>query len=166
MTQVHETTPTTQPTETQPTPTTTQPAADQRPRRKPKATAQEPATTSTKPGRPTSATKPARSNPNPNPKARAREPKPRRSADEKIADLLAQVERVKEREANRAMRADPAVKLTAAAVRAINKAIAEAQGAEQAELVQALEAAKVAIAAYLEGRGLRVPRSGKGRSAA
>jgi len=99
------------------------------------------------------------------PKAAGEEPakKERRTAAQRIADLEAEIAKVKEREAARTMRADPAVKLTAVAVRALNKALA---GAEDAELVQALEAAKAKIAAYLEGRGLRVPKPGKRRSAA
>jgi len=75
------------------------------------------------------------------PKAAGEEPakKERRTAAQRIADLEAEIAKVKEREAARTMRADPAVKLTAVAVRALNKALA---GAEDAELVQALEAAK------------------------
>lgn len=97
----------------------------------------------------------------PKAKADAEKAKPkRRTAEQKIADLLAEVERVKEREAAKEMRADPAMKLTAQAVRALNKAIGEA---EEAGLVEALEAAKGALAGYLEGKGLRVPKPGTKR---
>ena len=76
----------------------------------------------------------------PKPKTTDEKAKPkRRTAEERIADLQAEIERVREREAAKELRADPAVKLTAVAVRALNKALGEA---EEPELVQALEAAK------------------------
>jgi len=163
MTQTYETSQT-----TAAIPTTT-PSPDKRPRRKPRAeaSAETPAT------KPTRGTTRATKTSTPADRSTPSEPrKPRRTADEKIADLLAQVERVREREAARATRANPAVKLAAVAARAINKAIAEAaaQGEEadlaDAELVRALEAARGAIAGYLDSKGIRVPRPGKRRSAA
>jgi len=70
---------------------------------------------------------------------------------------------VREREATRALRADPAIKLTAAAVRALNRALGEAK---DEALVEALAQAKAAVAAYLEAKGLRVPVPGKWRQSA
>ena len=70
---------------------------------------------------------------------------------------------MREHEAAKSLRADPAVKLTAQAVRALNLALAEAG---EPELVQALDAAKGALAGYLEARGLRVPKPGKKRERA
>ena len=87
----------------------------------------------------------------------------RRTADERVAELEAEIARVREREATKDLRADPATKLTSAAVRAVNKALAEA---EEPELVEALTAAKGALAAYLEAKGLRVPKPGKKRKEA
>jgi len=48
-------------------------------------------------------------------------------------------------------------------VRAINTALGEA---EDEELAGALTTAKAAVAAYLEGKELRVPKPGKSRGAA
>ena len=84
----------------------------------------------------------------------------RRTPEQIVADLQAQIERVKQRAAAKEARQDPAVKLTAQAVRAIHKALGEAQ---EPELVQALEAAKGALAGYLDGKGLRVLKPGKKR---
>jgi len=87
----------------------------------------------------------------------------RRTAAQRIADLKAEIERVQEREAARELRADPAVKLTAQAVRALNKARGEA---EDRELVQALDAARATLASYLQGKGLRVPLARRKRERA
>ena len=87
----------------------------------------------------------------------------RRTAAQRIADLHAEIERVREREAAKSLRADPGVKLTAQAVRALNLALAEAG---EPDLVQALEAAKGALAEYLKAKGLRVPKPGKKRARA
>jgi len=87
----------------------------------------------------------------------------RRTAAQRIADLKAEIERVQEREAARELRADPAVKLTAQAVRALNKARGEA---EDRELVQALDAARATLATYLQGKGLRVPLARRKRERA
>ena len=89
--------------------------------------------------------------------------KRRRTADERVAELEAEIARVRERDATKDLRADPATKLTSAAVRALNKALAQA---EEPELVEALTAAKSALAAYLEAKGLRVPKPGKKRKEA
>ncbi len=78
----------------------------------------------------------------------------RRTPQQIVADLEAKIARVHEREATKAVRAEPAVKLTVAAVRALNKALGEA---EEPEMVEALKAATGALSTYLEGRGLRVP---------
>lgn len=78
----------------------------------------------------------------------------RRTPQQIVADLEAKIARVHEREATKAVRAEPAIKLTAAAIRALNKALGEA---EERELVEALTTARGTLSTYLEGRGLRVP---------
>ncbi len=80
-----------------------------------------------------------------------------RSADERVAALQAEIERVRQREATRELRADPGVKATSAAVRALNKALSEAT---DPELVEVLTAAHGALAGWLESKGLRVPQPG------
>ena len=89
--------------------------------------------------------------------------KNRRSPEQIVADLEAKIAKVKEREATKGLRSDPAVKATSAAVRAVNKALGEAK---EPELVEALQAAKGVLADYLEGKGLRVPAPGKKRKEA
>ncbi|MCP3915241.1 MAG: hypothetical protein GY711_06780 [bacterium] len=51
----------------------------------------------------------------------------------------------------------------ATAVRAVNKVLCEAA---DPELVEALRAVRAALATYLESKGLRVPKPGKGRDGA
>ncbi len=82
----------------------------------------------------------------------------RRSPDQIVADLEAKIARVREREATKTLRADPAIKLTSLAARALNKALREAK---EPELVEALTAARGALAGYLEAKGLTVPAPGK-----
>ena len=66
----------------------------------------------------------------------------------------------REREAPKELRADPAVKGTSAAVRAVNKALSIAT---DPALVDALTAAHGALAGWLAAKGLRVPKPGKKR---
>ena len=73
-----------------------------------------------------------------------------RTAEQRVADLEAEIAKVKEREATKELRADPAIKLTSAAVRALNKAIGEAK---DAELVEVLKGARGALSGYLEKKG-------------
>ena len=120
-------------------------------------------TTTTSATATTTTEKPKRNRKDARPDAKDKTTPKRRTAAQRIADLQAEIERVKEREAAKELRADPAVKMTAAAVRAINKALGEAK---EAELREALSAAKGTLAAYLEGKGLRVPRPGKKQTAA
>ncbi len=84
----------------------------------------------------------------------------RRTPQQIVADLEAKIARVHEREATKAVRAEPAIKLTAAAVRALNKALGEA---EEPEMVEALTDARDGLSTYLEGRGLRVPTTRQDR---
>ena len=78
----------------------------------------------------------------------------RRTPEQIVADLEAKIARVHEREATKAVRAEPAIKLTAAAVRALNKALGEAK---EPELVEALTASCGKLAVFFKGKGLRVP---------
>ena len=87
----------------------------------------------------------------------------RRTPEQIVADLEAKIVKVKERAATKGLRSDPAIKLTSAAVRAVNKALGEAK---EPDLVEALQAANAALADYLEKKGLRVPAPGKKRKEA
>ncbi len=89
--------------------------------------------------------------------------KAQRTADERVAALEAEIERVRQREATKELRADPGVKATSAAVRAVNKALGVAT---DPELVDALTVAHGALAGWLEAKGLRVPKPGKKREQA
>jgi hypothetical protein len=89
--------------------------------------------------------------------------KAQRTADERVAALEAEIERVRMREATKELRADPGVKATSAAVRAVNKALGVAA---DPELTEALIAAHTALAGYLKAKGLRVPMPGKKRDSA
>ena len=121
-------------------------------------------TTTTNPEKPKHTPKPKTTKPAEENSAGQEQAKPkRRTAAQRIADLKAEIERVQEREAARELRADPAVKLTAQAVRALNKARGEA---EDRELVQALDAARATLASYLQGKGLRVPLARRKRERA
>lgn len=87
--------------------------------------------------------------------------KTQRTAEERVAELEAEIQRVRQREATKELRADPGVKATSAAVRAVNKARGVAT---DPELVEAISAAHRALAGYLEAKGLRVPQPGKKRA--
>ena len=86
-----------------------------------------------------------------------------RTAEERVAALEAEIARVRAREATKELRADPAVKATSAAVRAVNKALGIA---DEPALADALTAAHAALAGFLEARGLCVPQPGKRRDRA
>lgn len=59
----------------------------------------------------------------------AKQKRQRRSIDQKIADLAAKIVALKEREARKQAKADPALRHVATAVKSIDKALAEAKDA-------------------------------------
>lgn len=85
-------------------------------------------------------------------------PRKARTAQQRIADLEAEIARVKQREASREIKADPAVQEAAKLVRAINKARSVAEEAKDDALATAAGAARDAVAGYLEARGLPAPQ--------
>ena len=72
----------------------------------------------------------------------------RRGIDERIADLEAKIQAIKEREASKQAKADPALRNASAALRSIGKALAVAK---DAGTKSALETARAALAEILGG---------------
>ncbi len=70
----------------------------------------------------------------------------RRSIDQRIADLAAQITALKEREARKQARADPALRHASSALKAIDKALAETK---DAAIKRALSEARSALNACL-----------------
>lgn len=87
----------------------------------------------------------------------------RRTPEEMIADLQAQIKDVKARAAAKELKQSDAVKKTIAAVRATDKAIELAQAESNSKLHRALIAAREPIAAFLTGEGMKLPKARKPR---
>lgn len=83
----------------------------------------------------------------------------RRSPEEMIADLQAQIESVKQRAQAREMKESPAMKRTITIMRGINKALNEAAEEKNTGLQHALADARKPIAEYMETQGLRAPKA-------
>ena len=81
-------------------------------------------------------------------------PRKRRTPEQMIADLEAEIERVKQREATKALKDDPDVQEARKLARAVQKA---RRGAKDAEFKAALKVAQEALAGYLEGKGVALP---------
>ena len=92
--------------------------------------------------------------------ATKREPKPgnkryRRTPEEQIADLKAQIEKVKSRAAAKKAKASPELKHTLEAVRQIDKALETAKDRTHRS---ALSESRDALAGYLKLEGLPMPK--------
>ncbi len=85
----------------------------------------------------------------------------RRTPDEIVADLQAEIERVQARAAAKEAKARPEAQPLILAVRALDKAGRVAAEAGNRDLVQAVEAARAALAPGIVGLGLRVPEKAK-----
>lgn len=83
----------------------------------------------------------------------------RRTPEEMIADLQAQIEQVKQRAQARELKESPAMKRSITLMRAMNKAMAEAAEEKNSGLQHALKDAYQALAGYLEGQGVRPPKA-------
>ncbi len=70
----------------------------------------------------------------------------RRGIDQRIADLEAKIATIKEREARKKVKADPALRHAAAALRSIDKALA---ATEDAKMQKALTAARASLSTWL-----------------
>ena len=87
----------------------------------------------------------------------------RRTHEEMIADLQAEIERVKARAAAKEAKADPASKALISAAKAIDKALAVAREHKAAEAARALEAARAPLSEALVEMGVRMPVPGNKR---
>jgi len=84
----------------------------------------------------------------PQPKEAPAPPRQRRGVDQRIADLEAKIAAIKEREARKSAKADPALRHATAAVRSIDKALA---ATKDAGTRSALGEARSTLAALLGG---------------
>ncbi len=95
-------------------------------------------------------------------KSKKPDPKPRRqrrTAEQVIADLEARIAAVREREARKQARADPALRHAAAALKALEKALAATR---DAVLQKALAEARTSLGALLESDAGSAPRAARG----
>ena len=83
----------------------------------------------------------------------------RRSPEQIIQDLQAEIERVKAKAATKALKVSPSHKLALAAVKNIDKAMGAAAEEELGELRHTLADCRRILAGYLEGRGVQLPRA-------
>ena len=85
----------------------------------------------------------------------------RRTHEQMIAALQAEIERVKSRAATKEAKSDPASKALISAAKAIDKALAVAQEHKSAEVAKALEAARAPLSEALVEMGVRMPAGNK-----
>ena len=82
-----------------------------------------------------------------------------RTAAERIADLQAEIERIRERDATKQVRASDDGKAFIVAVKATSKALAAAREAGNDSMLQALTTAHAALSEETDRMGLRVSGS-------
>jgi cell division septum initiation protein DivIVA len=82
----------------------------------------------------------------------------RRTPEQMIADLQAEIERVKTRAAAKEMKASPAAKSALLAIRALDKGLDAAAVENNSLLRHALADARKPLAEYCETQGLRLPK--------
>ena len=82
----------------------------------------------------------------------------RRSYDERVAALQAQIAQIKRRAAAAEMKKDPALRQSLSVVRAIDKALDAANSAGH-DVRHAIAAARKPLAEYLESQGLKLPKA-------
>ena len=83
----------------------------------------------------------------------------RRSPEEIIADLQAQIRDVKARAAAKELKQSPAVKKSLAALRAMDKSMDLAHEESNSRLHHALADARKVLADYLQKEGMRLPKA-------
>ncbi len=81
----------------------------------------------------------------------------RRTPEQKIADLEAQIARVKARAAAKEAKASDEGKTFLAAVKAVDKALRVAEDAKDKDMVHTLETARAALGEHLVAMGVRAP---------
>jgi hypothetical protein len=93
------------------------------------------------------------------PKAEPKKTRNRRSADQIVADLQAEIDRVKARAAAKQAKATDEGKALLLAVKAVDKAIAVAAEVRNEGLVRALEASRAPLSEQVVAMGIRLPDS-------
>lgn len=83
----------------------------------------------------------------------------RRTAEQMIADLEAEIERVKQRAVARELKESQAVKKTISVVRGIDKALEFAAEENNTSLRHALADARKPLAEYLTSQGMKLPKA-------
>lgn len=83
----------------------------------------------------------------------------RRSPEEIIDDLQAEIKRLREKSAARAISESPAVKLTLTALKNIDKALDAAAKESNSHLRHALADARRNLSSYLEKQGVKLPKA-------
>ena len=89
----------------------------------------------------------------------------RRTPDQIIADLEAEIRRVKARQAAKEAKAVPEGKALLTAVKAIDKVLEEAREAQNEKMVMALEAGRAPLATHVVEMGGRLPKRRQRRTA-
>lgn len=82
----------------------------------------------------------------------------RRTPDEMIADLQAEIARVKERAKARELKQSPTARLVIKLVRDMDKALEVAKGEGNNEVRRVLGDARAPVAAFLTSQGMKLPR--------
>lgn len=83
----------------------------------------------------------------------------RRTDEQLIHDLQAKIEELKSRAAAKSLKTAPAIRSTLKALRAIDRAASTASSEGDTALRHVLADARAPLSAYLEGQGLRIPKS-------
>lgn len=83
----------------------------------------------------------------------------RRTDDQLIRDLQAKIEEIQHRAEARQAKRSPSVRLTVRALRAIDKAMAAAEGEGESSLRHILSDGREPLVSFLEAKGLRVRKS-------
>ena len=92
--------------------------------------------------------------------------KPRRTPEQMVADLEAEIARVKARAAAKEAKEAPEGKPFLAAVKATDKALEAAQGAGNDEMAAALDSARAILGEQLVRMGVRAPVTRRKKDAA
>lgn len=79
----------------------------------------------------------------------------RRSEDQLIADLQAEIERLRTKAATKALKKNPSIRLMSQAVRSIDEASSHSKDSAQR---QALSEARTILVSYLQLEGVKIPQ--------
>ncbi|MFT5287026.1 MAG: hypothetical protein ACI8TQ_003201 [Planctomycetota bacterium] len=83
----------------------------------------------------------------------------RRSPEEIIEDLQSEIKRLRAKSTARAIKESPAVKLTLASLRSIDKGLDAAASESNSHLRHALADARRSLSGYLEKQGIKLPKA-------